>query len=207
MAPCFGWDSFWGVITQRLCLLSSDGRWNTVYASWTSVLFDRSLVRSKWNTTRSPCCGFCFTFRLQWIETQSYAMIYAPILGDELVLAFAEARRWSPRAAPWRRRLAPQRHRAVSFFPFFSAIGDWNRGATPGGGDRRREGALKPGSNHGRTIGLKSRRNYLVGLDFNGDKLLCIFYWMHNGYRLSAEMFYLGNIDCFIIVEIRLVSY
>jgi hypothetical protein len=119
MAPCFGWDSFWGVITQRLCLLSSDGRWNTVYASWTSVLFDRSLVRSKWNTTRSPCCGFCFTFRLRWIETQSYATIYAPILGDELVLAFAEARRRSPRPAPWRRRLAPQRRRAVSFFPFF----------------------------------------------------------------------------------------
>jgi hypothetical protein len=89
----FGWDSFWGVMLQMNSspLLTSirwhASRWNTVYAGWTSVFFDRSLVRSKWNITRSPCCGFCFTLRFRWLET--YAMMYAQILDDELALAFA----------------------------------------------------------------------------------------------------------------------
>jgi hypothetical protein len=46
---------------------------------------------------------------------------------------------------------------------------------------RRSAGALKPGSDLRRTIGLKPRRNYFVALDFNGDNLLCTFYWVHNG--------------------------
>ena len=42
----------------------------------------------------------------------------------EHLAALTEARRRLPRPAPWRRRLAPWRQQAVSFFFYFLAIGD-----------------------------------------------------------------------------------
>jgi hypothetical protein len=33
----------------------------------------------------------------------------------------------------------------------------------------------------------------LLAIDFNKNKVLCIFFWVHNGWRLSAEDVLLGG--------------
>jgi len=54
----------------------------------------------------------------------------------------------------------------------------WGRGVAPGirsSAPGRRAFALKPGSDCGRTIGLKPRMNCFIALDFKRDNLLCTF--------------------------------
>jgi hypothetical protein len=48
----------------------------------------------------------------------------------------------------------------------------------------RRQGE-KPGFPHP-IVAIGFDVGVLLALDFNGDGFLCVFFWVHNGWRLSA---------------------
>ena len=39
----------------------------------------------------------------------------------------------------------------------------------------------------------------LLAFDFNADELLCVFFWVHNGWRLSAMDFFLEGPSTILI--------
>jgi hypothetical protein len=43
----------------------------------------------------------------------------------------------------------------------------------------------KPPITH-RIVAIEFGLGVLLALNFNGDKFLCVFFWVHNGWRLSA---------------------
>ena len=66
----------------------------------------------------------------------------------------------------------------------------------------RRARGEKPGIPHlivviGFSLGV------LLVLDFNADELLCAFFWVHNGWRLSAEDFFLKASSTILINPLR----
>ena len=49
----------------------------------------------------------------------------------------------------------------------------------------------KPGIPH-RNVAIEFDLGVLLALDFNGDEFLCVFSWVHNGWKLSAGNVFWG---------------
>ena len=56
----------------------------------------------------------------------------------------------------------------------------------------------KPAIPH-RILVIEFGLDVLLALDFNRDEFFCIFFWVHNGWRLSAEDVFLGGHSIILI--------
>jgi len=61
-----------------------------------------------------------------------------------------------------------------------------------GAGIARGEMGEKPGFPHP-IVAIRFDLDVLLALDFNEDGFLCVFFWVHNGWRLSVGDVLLGR--------------
>jgi hypothetical protein len=61
-----------------------------------------------------------------------------------------------------------------------------------------RSAGEKPGITH-QIVAIEFDLDVLLALDFNRDEFMCVFFWVRNGWRLSAGDVFLGGPSIILI--------